>query len=121
MLPDVYSPLWTSKAPLTWNVLIENVNLKRIVIYNIFSHNGFWKDCCDAVRKADGDKKAFEELIKTDLQYYFWSRCEWEIILTAWPPRSDFDGAKIDAYDQVMLNWEQFIDYLWNHRKELKK
>lgn len=121
MLPDVYSPFWASKVPLIWNVLIEDVNLKRIVIYNIFSHSGFWKDCCEAVHKADGDKKVFEELIKTDLQYYFWSRCEWEIILTAWPPRSDFDGAKIDAYDQVMLNWEQFIDYLWNHRKELKK
>jgi len=27
---------------------------------------------------------------------------------------------KIDVYEQVMNNWDVFIDYLWNNRKELK-
>lgn len=119
MLPDIYKSPYTSKPPLTWNVLIEDANKKCIVIYNVFSHGGFLKDCREAVRKADGDRVVFEEMIQHDLQYYFWSRCEWEIILTAWPPHSDFDGAKVDVYDQVMLNWNPFIDYLWTNRKEL--
>ena len=23
---------------------------------------------------------------------------------------------KVDIYDQVLLNWDIFIEYLWNHR-----
>ena len=94
--------------------------------------------------------------------YYFWSKCEWEIILDHWPsgehysmrkiftleemhndlkyPEDKLLGApdrrfevrvfpehnrykvkKIDAYDQVMNNWERFIDYLWENRDELKE
>lgn len=51
--------------------------------------------------------------------YYFWSKCEWEIIISGWPPRDDFNDAKIDVYDQVKLNWDKFVDYTWDHRKEL--
>lgn len=29
--------------------------------------------------------------------------------------------AKIDAYNQVMFNWEEFAEYVWEHRKELLK
>lgn len=119
MLPDIYKSPFASNPLLAWNVLIEDANKKCIAIYNIFNHGGFLKDCREAVRQADGDRMVFEKLIQNDLQYYFWARSEWEIILSAWPPHSDFDGAKIDVYDQIILNWTQFIDYLWAYRKEL--
>jgi hypothetical protein len=33
----------------------------------------------------------------------------------------NFRDEKIDVYDQVRLNWDVFIDWLWENRKELKK
>ena len=75
--------------------------------------------------------------------YHFWSKSEWEIALTDWPTHIDVKevarlqkeldehfgrwnrepysidvhlrvAEKIDVFDQVMLNWDIFIDYLWN-------
>lgn len=41
--------------------------------------------------------------------------CEWEIIVSHWPLSERFNDKKIDVYEQVMLNWEVFITYLWNY------
>ena len=27
------------------------------------------------------------------------------------------DAEKIDVYDQVRLNWDYFVDYVWGHSK----
>ena len=53
--------------------------------------------------------------------YYYWSKCEWEIILSAWPSRKDFNEEKIDVFDQINLNWDRFADYVWENRKDIKK
>jgi hypothetical protein len=52
--------------------------------------------------------------------YYFWSKAEWEIIISSWPNR-DNDELKIDVFDQVMLNWEAFVDYCWSNKKKILK
>ena len=104
--------------PLVWNVYTENFNERRIEIDNIFDHSGFYDDCVKAAKKYK-EKDTFAEEVRRSLMYYFWSKCEWEIVLTAWPPRDDFNDEKIDVYDQVRLNWDAFIDYLWDNRGAL--
>ena len=111
-----------SKAPaLTWNVFIEDFSGKRIVMYNVFRHSGFLNGCRQALEQCGDDRPAFEEAVRRELMYYYWSKCEWEIILSAWPPRKHFNEEKIDVSDQVMMNWPQFTEYLWINRKELLK
>lgn len=46
------------------------------------------------------------------MKYYFWSKCEWEIIICPWVGKAD--DIKIDVYDQLMLNWDKFVDYVWS-------
>lgn len=104
---------------LTWNVFEYDVNGKKIRVCNIFDHHGFWADCKKAKRKHKEDKEAFAEDVRMSLMYYFWAKCEHEVIITSWPPRND-TYRKVDVYSQVMLNWPIFIDWLWEHRKELK-
>lgn len=106
---------------LSWNVYYEDFNRKNIKAFNIFDHWKFWDDCVTNAKKNKDDKDSFAERLIRDLQYYFWSKCEWEIVLTSWPERKDFNNKKIDVYDQVCLNMEKFIDYVWENRKELKK
>lgn len=102
---------------LEWNVFIENFNAQKIETYNIFDHGGFYKDCHqylnEAVKKKkDLNGKELEEKIRRSLMYYFWSKCEWEIILSSWPPTDRIPQRKIDVYEQVMLNWGAFYHYI---------
>ena len=107
---------------LVWNVYYEDFNRRCISTYNIFKHTGFYEDCQKAAKQATKD--GFREAVRRSLMYYFWSKCEWEIILTCWPPKREdrsFEDEKIDVYDQVMLNFDRFIDYLWSNRGVLNE
>ena len=73
--------------------------------------------------------------------YAFWSKSEYEVIITSWPPhieKEEFErlakediryrtwvnlsiGEKIDIYNQVMINWEAFKLYLLTNRKLIPK
>lgn len=152
---------------LCWNVYYSDFNTREIKVFNIFDHWSFYDACRKAKRKFKDDKDGFANEVKSWLQYYFWSKCEWEIILDHWPNGEWYDlrttvtvkqmadmfdstgkaheswhisdnvmdkevslrvfpewykyhDKKIDVYEQVMNNWDIFIDYLWDHRKELK-
>lgn len=148
---------------LVWNAYIENINRREIETYNIFNHRGFYEDLYKvtqkyktaskvAIKPAESKKclEEFKENLRHTLLYYFWSKCEWEIVMTSWPtyiepselqrlnaafladttkyghePRVlDVDlkvGEKVDVYDQVMSNFEPFTEYVLTHIKEIKK
>ena len=152
---------------LSWKVYVSNCSSREIVLYNIFDHWSFYDSCVKAKKKFNNDRDSFEKEVCRNLMYFFWSKCEWEIILDHWPNgewselrqtmkvRETIDmyrsaglkteswriidnvmdneitlqvypewyryhERKIDVYEQVMNNWDIFIDYLWNHRSELK-
>jgi len=97
---------------LNWNVFRRNPNLKQIETYNIFEHNGFLVDCMNYAIEYKDNTDQFIEEVRKSLLYYFWSKCEWELVLSAWPDSNAVEKTKIDVYDQVMMNWEQFSTYL---------
>jgi hypothetical protein len=105
---------------LEWKVYISDFNGKRIVTHNIFDNSSLIEDCQKNYKKNKDDPKAFFEELQRDIMYYYWSKCEWEIIITHWPPRKDAREEKIDVYDQVMLNWPQFCEYVWARKDEFK-
>lgn len=106
---------------LEWNVYLEDFNSKKICIFNVFNSYNFYNGCLEAKKKYVKDKEKFLDEIKSWLKYSFWSKCEYEIVLTSWPKRDNFEEEKIDVYDQVMLNWPVFSEYIWENKKELKK
>ena len=106
---------------MEWNVYTYNFNARKVEPHNIFKHSGFIKDCQKALKEFKDDKEQFIEAVRRSLMYYYWSKCEWEIVISDFPPRPDFPDAKVDVYDQIRLNWDVFVDYLWEHRNELRK
>lgn len=102
---------------MEWNVYIGDFNSARIKSYNVFNNGSFLEDCKINWKKNKGDRQAFSERLRRDLMYYYWSKCEWEVVVSSWPEGRG--EAKIDVYDQVMLNWELFVDYVWEHGSEL--
>ena len=104
---------------LEWKVFVSDFNGKEINEYNVFDHMRFYEDCKKNARKNIHNYEAFCEQLRIDLMYYFWSKCEWEIILTDWPRGEHSE--KIDVWDQVRLNWEHFCNYVWAHGAELRR
>ena len=101
-----------------WFVFVEDINRKRIKVYNIFEHKDFVEDCDGAwenYKNEHHDFLKFQEDIDSILMYYFWCKCEWEIILSNFPPSDSFQKKKIDVYQQVKMNWDKFIDYIFSY------
>lgn len=96
---------------MVWNVFYYNINHKQIETYNVFQHGGFradvqkYKQQCAAIEE-------FAEELRSSLLYYFWSKCEWEILISPWPSEPEHT-IKVDVYTQVMQNWQVFLDYVW--------
>jgi len=109
---------------MVWNVYYENFNAKVIESYNIFDHYSFEESVKNAYKKYKDDFAKFSEEVQHNLKYYFWSKCEWEILLCSLVHRNHAEEMtrKIDVYDQVMLNWNIFIKYVWEqaHARKLK-
>lgn len=99
---------------MKWNVFYSDWNGKKIKTYNIFDHYGFRDDCNKAWKEYKNDFDKFEKKVRDSLLYYFWAKCEWEIIISPFPPNDKIKESKIDVYQQVMLNWNVFIKELWN-------
>lgn len=118
-----------------FNVTVYNVNSKEFENYDIIPYliNRYEK----AIRKPKTFDE-FKEFIKGESQYQWWSRCEYEIILSPWPyltsPSERYDKKgendieawkkhwkehlkeckKIDVYDQVMMNIDIITEIIMN-------
>ena len=127
---------------MIWNVYRNNFNTKKIEVFNIFDHISFLESI-KKILKQTQNKKEFSENIRKELLYYFWSKYEYEIIITSFPVyinqkelnkiNSDNNsnsnnktkvniepdvGIKVDIYSQVMNNFDIFVDYIWNNKQE---
>lgn len=101
---------------MEWNVIYYDFNRRVITTYNIFNHGGFCKDV-KAIMKKNLSRKDFDEALKRELRYYFWAKCEWEIVISPWV--GDENAAvKQDIAWQVMNNWERFSDYVWEQSRK---
>ena len=105
---------------LEWNALIGDWNHKEIKTFNIFHHYGFLEYCKKNAKKNAKDYAKFCEQLYADLHYCFWSKSEYEVIVTDWPTTGRCEK-KIDIYDQVALNWNVFCNYVWSHAVELRR
>lgn len=104
---------------MKWSVLYHNVNKRQIESYDIFKHCGFRREFHKIARKYE-DKDLFEEELWHCLMYYFWSKCEYEVLIYPWPCSIERDKPrKIDIFSQITCNWVAFVDYTWEHRTEI--
>lgn len=118
---------------MEWWVFYEDFNRRKIEKWNVFDNYSFRKNVARAVRRRvrteDGKRRALtkEEFLKEVagwLMYCYWGKCEWEIIISSWPPSSNPEYCvekKVDVYEQVMLNWDKFSEYVWEHRGKVRR
>lgn len=103
---------------LKWYVYRYNSNRKKIEEYNIFNHGSFMEDVSTLLQPGFS-KDYFEHRLRALLQYYFWSKCEHEILISS-QFRDEKSAQKVDIYSQVRLNWDKFVNYVWSFRDKSK-
>lgn len=97
---------------LEWNVFYYNPNTKKLEKTNILYHRE--KDIANLKQKSS-DRSEFSEELRSEMMYHYWGRCEWETIITPWPPSAEDKEWKVDVFWQLDLNWRRFVDYCWNN------
>ena len=129
---------------MIWNVYREDFNHRAIIKYNIFDNISFADDIIKLLNE-DISKDDFEDKLRRVLFYYFGGKTECEVVISSWPvyiDKAELDrinteyeeyknkwdhypykinvspdvGKKIDIYSQVMMNWEQFVEYVWSNK-----
>lgn len=137
-----------NETKLEWNVYDYNYCDRELRIFNVF-HHGSFTPAVKKLLKMDICKEEFAELLRRQVQYYYWSKTEWECVITDTQPhigRRELDrilddcyrkrtkdepscrfshvylsdAEKIDVYDQLRLNWDEFVEYVWRFRKPKK-
>ena len=107
---------------LSWLVYTKDTYGDAIMDYNVLEHYRFVEDLVRILQNTE-IYKDFNRELKSLCMYYFWSKCEWETILTPFPTKivdnNLTEYKKIDVYDQLRLNWESFVSYIWNNRNTL--
>lgn len=96
---------------MEWNVYYHDFNHQKITTYNVFNHGSFNQEI-NQLSQKNLNKSEFTEQLRIITMYYFWSKTEWEVIVSPWVGKGDDE--KIDVYDQLKLNWNKFVDYVWN-------
>lgn len=121
---------------LSWYVYVYDRDQKKIEKKNIFK-GGHWQTVVDALMHQCRTKDEFAAKFKQKLMSVYWSRCEYEVVLATWPTyisREELERLnreakdpchnltvnltteiKIDVFDQLLMNWPQFVDYVWNN------
>ena len=98
---------------LVWNVYHYSHSRNKIEVWNIFHSIGF-SEGIEKIIKKKYKKEIFADKVKSELIHYFLTNYMYEVTVCKYPRPDMSDGyVRIDVFDQVMLNFDAFIDYLY--------
>lgn len=105
---------------LEWYVLNYEWNEHKIVNYNIFGQR-FVDELYKKVKsKKINNIQELKEYIDSYCKYYYWSRCEYEILVGDLFGKYPSEFEKIDVYRQIEMNIDRITEYVNNELKIFK-
>ena len=92
-----------------FNVLRWDINAKALTAYDVLP---YFRDCYMDTKKKDRpvSEEQWKKFVERHGMYMFWSRCEYEIIVTSWP-KGDKE-VKIDVWQQIKSNLDVVVKIL---------
>lgn len=102
---------------LVWFVTYYNCNADKIEYYNILKYReGFIKK----LKKKCETKEEFAEKMRSEFQWAYWSKCEWELVieiddnnriwLNPWVGCREPEKVRIDVTDREDFDWKGFAE-----------
>ena len=108
---------------MIWNTYYYNCNKRKIELFNIFNHCTFNQKIMSLLNNYKFNKinkEEFTKEVKNNLIYYFWSKCEWELIiskdsdnkiyLSPWIGSNNIKEETIDITEDTLINWQEFAN-----------
>ena len=95
---------------MVWNVYRVDLNTNKVEIFNIFDHRRFHTSV-RILRKTSVSKEAFAKDLDREVMCYYWCKYEYEVAIGGLSYHDE--SIKVDIYSQVKLNWDVFVDYVW--------
>ena len=98
------------KTHIPFNVINFEFNSKKFESYDVMP---YLINCYKNVKRKKECPKTFEDFkkfVESKSMYMYWSRCEYEIILSDWPGQNI--NKKIDIHEQLMMNIDTVTDIL---------
>lgn len=102
---------------MEWYVYYYDSVDKSIKPYNVLGSSAMYEFIKKNRKKYKNSKEDFAKELRAQLMHQYWSRYEWEIIVSPWGSGDDREAVLIDVYDQIRINWVAFIDYCWNFKE----
>lgn len=92
-----------------FNVIRWDINSDKLVIYDVLP---YFREEYRKLNKRERpiNKEQWRAFIEREGKYRFWSRCEYEIIISSWPPRDK--SSKVDVWFQINNNIDLLINVL---------
>lgn len=97
---------------LSWLVTYYDCNADKIKYYDILKYR---KEFIKKLKKKCDTKEEFAEKMRREMMYYYWSKCEWELIievdddnriwLNPWVGCREPENVRIDVTDREDFDW----------------
>ena len=88
-------------------VIVYDINRKTFIPYDVIP---YLKKCYYEATDKPETLEEFKNFVERQSMYQWWSRCEYEIILSDWP--SQCQQKKIDVHYQIMTNLDIVVKVL---------
>lgn len=104
---------------MKWMAYYYSINRDEIKEFNIFDYRRFREDVQKLAKKRI-KKEDFKESLRKEVLYYFWSKCEWELVievaennhifLKPWCGCLEPDKVKVNITDDKSFDWKGFAE-----------
>lgn len=92
-----------------FNVLNWDINRNQLETYDVLP---YFRREYEACPRKPSTKEEWKEFIRKEGKYRYWARCEYEIIISPWPPQKKDVNVKVDVWQQIENNLELIVKLL---------
>lgn len=92
-----------------FNVIKYDTNSKSFKSWDVIP---YLKSVYEKAEKKPVTFNEYRDMVKNEARYKWWSRCEYEIILSDWPSKKHEE--KWDIYRQITMNLNVVTNILMN-------
>lgn len=99
------------KSQNQFNVLNWDINKNQLETYDVLPYfRREYEKCKKEEKLVTVDE--WKKFIESNGRYRYWSRCEYEIIISPWPPQKKDVSVKIDVWQQIKNNLDLIVKLL---------
>ena len=100
------------KVKLVWKAFRYDINTDKLEVFNVID-DGLIEDIEKANKKKEINSfNDLREVIRKYFMWRYWSKAEYEVIVSSMWDDSHIYDTKIDVYWQLEMNLDRIVEYI---------